>query len=138
MLLKIVSLAFFALIFFMKLKDHSTQIWRSRNFWRNLAFATKRVKMALNGPTYMFRYYSRIFYHNWLIRFVSYFAWSWVTISNKYSKHSKQVLTILHPFGGVETRFINDFRTRVVDDVLIEKSTQSPGFASISWDKPIL
>ena len=58
----------------------STHNWRSRIFWRNSLFCKnwpKRPKMA------WFVYYGSIFSQDWLIRFVSCFAWSWGTINRE-------------------------------------------------------
>ena len=58
----------------------STHNWRSRIFWRNSFFCKnwpKRPKMV------WFVYYGSIFSQDWLIRFVSCFAWSWGTINRE-------------------------------------------------------
>ena len=64
-------------IFCMKLRDNKYSKLTETNFLGKFLPVQKRVKKAQNGPIYLFVHCGSIFPEDWLIRFVSYFAWSW-------------------------------------------------------------
>ena len=71
---------FFFYIFCMKLRDHKYSKLTEPNFLEKFFFA-KTGQKSLKWSVYLFVHYGSSFSQNWLIKFVSYFAWSLRPIS---------------------------------------------------------
>lgn len=72
----------FFLIFCMKSRENCSKLIEPKIF-EQILLVWKLAKKSQNGLIYLSVHYSSIFSKDWLIRFISHFAWSWRTISTQ-------------------------------------------------------